>query len=358
MPINTVIREKRKELGLTQEQVATYLGVTTPAVNKWENGATCPDISLLSPLARLLQVDVNTLLCFHENLTELEVAQFANEVSKAIQQSGFEAALQTIREKVKEYPTCGLLLHTAATLLDSGLILSGLTAEKKRRYEGELLSLYERAAASDDSRVNTASTYMLATRYMQRKEFEKAQELVDHLPTPTPLDKQMLEADLLAAQDKTAEAAGLLERKLLTDFTEIHGILTRLINLEWAEENVQAAEEIAEISRKAVELFDLWEYYSYIAPLQVALLQKDAAKSVALIRALLASIQIPWNMADSALYHHIPTPLKTAGMKDFTSTLLPPLLTEFETDPKYEFLQSNQEFQMLRQEYQEKCGSH
>lgn len=33
-----MIREKRKELSLTQEQIANYLGVSTPAVNKWEKG--------------------------------------------------------------------------------------------------------------------------------------------------------------------------------------------------------------------------------------------------------------------------------------------------------------------------------
>jgi len=35
MPMNLVIQEKRKALGLTQEQVAEYLNVSTPAVNKW-----------------------------------------------------------------------------------------------------------------------------------------------------------------------------------------------------------------------------------------------------------------------------------------------------------------------------------
>ena len=34
MAMNAVIREKRKELGLTQEKVAEYLGVSAPAVNK------------------------------------------------------------------------------------------------------------------------------------------------------------------------------------------------------------------------------------------------------------------------------------------------------------------------------------
>lgn len=46
MPMNLVIQEKRKALGLTQEQVAEYLGVSTPAVSKWEKGTTCPDIIL------------------------------------------------------------------------------------------------------------------------------------------------------------------------------------------------------------------------------------------------------------------------------------------------------------------------
>ena len=40
MKINQIIKEKRKQLGLTQENVAEYLGVSTPAVSKWENGVS------------------------------------------------------------------------------------------------------------------------------------------------------------------------------------------------------------------------------------------------------------------------------------------------------------------------------
>ena len=61
MKINQIIRQKRKELSLTQEQIAEFLGVSTPAVNKWEKGSTYPDITLLPALARLLKVDLNTL---------------------------------------------------------------------------------------------------------------------------------------------------------------------------------------------------------------------------------------------------------------------------------------------------------
>lgn len=40
MNLHEVIREKRKNLNLTQEQVARYLGVSAPAVNKWEKGGS------------------------------------------------------------------------------------------------------------------------------------------------------------------------------------------------------------------------------------------------------------------------------------------------------------------------------
>ena len=43
MNIGSVIKKYRKELGYTQEEMANRLGVTTPAVNKWENGKYLPD---------------------------------------------------------------------------------------------------------------------------------------------------------------------------------------------------------------------------------------------------------------------------------------------------------------------------
>ena len=46
MDIGVVIKKYRKEAGMTQEEIANRLGVTTPAVNKWENSNSKPDIEL------------------------------------------------------------------------------------------------------------------------------------------------------------------------------------------------------------------------------------------------------------------------------------------------------------------------
>ena len=40
MKINEVIRKYRKEKHMTQEEMANRLGVTAPAVNKWESGVS------------------------------------------------------------------------------------------------------------------------------------------------------------------------------------------------------------------------------------------------------------------------------------------------------------------------------
>ena len=52
----------RRKKELKQDDLAEMLGVSPQAVSKWENDQTCPDISALPKLARLLGVTVDELL--------------------------------------------------------------------------------------------------------------------------------------------------------------------------------------------------------------------------------------------------------------------------------------------------------
>ena len=53
---------QRKEKGYTQKELAARLFVSDKAVSKWERGLSMPDISLLMPLADILDVTVTELL--------------------------------------------------------------------------------------------------------------------------------------------------------------------------------------------------------------------------------------------------------------------------------------------------------
>ncbi len=60
--IGKTIREKRKEKGLTQEELAGRLNVNQKTVSRWERGLTIPDFSLLESIATELDTDANELM--------------------------------------------------------------------------------------------------------------------------------------------------------------------------------------------------------------------------------------------------------------------------------------------------------
>ena len=84
MSLGKVIRKYRKIRNLTQEEMASRLGVSAPAVNKWENENSYPDITLLAPIARLLDISLDTLLCFREELTKEEVNEILQESDRRL----------------------------------------------------------------------------------------------------------------------------------------------------------------------------------------------------------------------------------------------------------------------------------
>lgn len=63
--IAAFIVSKRKELGMTQADVAGRLNVSFQAVSKWENG-TLPNVEILVGLAELLRVSVDEILAGRE----------------------------------------------------------------------------------------------------------------------------------------------------------------------------------------------------------------------------------------------------------------------------------------------------
>lgn len=60
--IGNRIARYRKAKNLTQEALANQIGVSSQAVSKWETDASCPDISALPQLCRILGITTDELL--------------------------------------------------------------------------------------------------------------------------------------------------------------------------------------------------------------------------------------------------------------------------------------------------------
>jgi transcriptional regulator with XRE-family HTH domain len=62
MEINEVLKKRRKELSMTQEQVAEKIFVSQKSVSNWENNKNYPDIESLIRLAHLYDLSLDHLL--------------------------------------------------------------------------------------------------------------------------------------------------------------------------------------------------------------------------------------------------------------------------------------------------------
>lgn len=349
MDINNILRDKRKSLGLTQEQVATHLGITAPAVNKWEKGLSYPDITLLPRLARLLKTDPNTLLCFNENLTDSEIGSFLNQVTETIKTSGFEQGYDLAVEQIRQYPHCGKLKYNLALILDGAVLISISAKDSHENYTIQIDELYKEVAECGDEILANNARFILASKHLSKNEFDKAQILIDLMPQKSAIpDKQTLQANMLSMQDKNSEAAVILERMALTSLQEILVPVTKLIPILVSEDKHLQAEQLAKSIQLQYQSFGLWDYSAYLAPMQLAIAKKDIQTSIEIISKMLNACVNAWESSNCPLYLHQPVKevSKTMGY-DF----LPSLLLELENSSEYAFLQSSSEFCELITKY-------
>ena len=141
--IGEVIQRKRKEAGLTQAQLAERLGVTPPAVNRWEKNLSFPDATLLAPLARLLKTDINTLFSFYDTLSEIERESTVNEARMIFLQEGEQDGLSFVERVVKKNLSDGILYKKLGDMLHGIHILQKPNAPLK--HLDRIAAYYERA---------------------------------------------------------------------------------------------------------------------------------------------------------------------------------------------------------------------
>ena len=65
--IGNYIMTKRKELTLTQEQLAEKLGVSSKTISKWECGKTLPDHNIIELLCKVLKITTSELINGEDN---------------------------------------------------------------------------------------------------------------------------------------------------------------------------------------------------------------------------------------------------------------------------------------------------
>lgn len=301
MKINKVIRKYRKEANLTQEQIAICLGVSAPAVNKWENGISYPDITLLSPLARVLKINIDTLLSFNEELTDKEIDLMANEIAELARNVSYQKAYERGAELIKEYATCDRLILSITSILDCFLTQG---VENQDGYEAQILLWYELIATSEKQEIASMAAASLVSKYTSKQEFEKAQQLIDCIP-PAGYDKQLIQAMLFKNQGKNEKAYEIYERMLLKNANELWNIIQLIIRLLSQEEAFNKTKRYIDLGKEVVQLFDLGAYSENTTELFLAIERRETEKSLEILEQMVSKIETISDFRKSDLYTHI-----------------------------------------------------
>lgn len=104
MIIGLKIRELRKKRGMTQEELASHLNVSSKAVSKWENGNAYPDITLIPSIASVFEVSTDNLFGIHDNIENERTKELRVEYSRLCQNGDNKGRVALMREALSEYP--------------------------------------------------------------------------------------------------------------------------------------------------------------------------------------------------------------------------------------------------------------
>jgi transcriptional regulator with XRE-family HTH domain len=302
MNINEVIRKYRKEKNMTQEEMANRLGVTAPAVNKWESGASMPDISLLAPIARLLGISLDELLSFNESLSEIEEKGIINEVNMLLNTQPMEVGFKRITDIVKEYPNAENLILSLVTVFAGRRMV--FSAQDMQEYEKWIHSTYKNLQGSNSEFIRHRATDGLYAYYISREQYAEAEECLEYYSADDPDRKRKL-APILYGTGKYEEAYKTIEELLFSDYQRISVGLNELFTVAIKNGDYEKAKKAIEKVCALAKLFEMGKYHENASRVSYASAMKDADEALRWMDELLGETDTLMDFTKSDLYEHM-----------------------------------------------------
>lgn len=167
LPIGEEIARRRKQRGITQQELAVFMNVSKASVSKWETGQSYPDITSLPLLAAYFDCSVDELLILDSQLSPKEIQRIYQLLKDAFQTKTPSEVLALAQSFIKRYYSCyPFLLQMGSFYLNHWDLLpdvpvadsteghpseEALMEAKKTTYLKEAEILYQRIIAHGDN---------------------------------------------------------------------------------------------------------------------------------------------------------------------------------------------------------------
>ncbi len=176
--IGGAIRKLRREKDVTQDELATAIGVTAQAVSKWERAEGYPDITLLPEIARYFGVSLDTVCGMDEEREKAEIEMILRE-ARGIRDSACENSrkVEVLRRGLERFP------QSFQLKLELAYYLIGCTAENYQEHLEESIRIHEEILERcTDQKIRSNAIANICTAYERAGYHEKAAETAKSLP--------------------------------------------------------------------------------------------------------------------------------------------------------------------------------
>lgn len=154
MSIGEVLKERRIELSIKQDDLAERMGVTVQTVSKWERGITEPKASQVSELANVLKMNEKEICSGKRSSSNIDPFDFVKITSSCIKDISETELILTIYEHV-EHPEKFMF-----ALADKAEVPFLTHNEKQKEQARHMLSLYDNGSLqfNDDAEKDACLT--------------------------------------------------------------------------------------------------------------------------------------------------------------------------------------------------------
>ena len=184
LSIGTNIKNLRAKHKITQDQLATFLGITSQAISRWENGTVYPDIEMLPSIAEFFGVSTDDLLGINKDEKEKRRDEIYLEIEKGYEsgENIGEDAVNTARQYAAEFPSDEWIELNLANTISRSYMWNEETRDP--RYLAEAEKLYQTLIdTAEDSDIRFRALQKLAALYtIGYENDEKANEVLRQLP--------------------------------------------------------------------------------------------------------------------------------------------------------------------------------
>lgn len=211
--IGEVIHRLRKEKGITQDQLASFIGVSTAAVSKWESGISYPDITLLPLLATFFNITIDKLLNFKIELSEKEVMELFSECEKLFSAGELSNAISKSKNYVIKYP------HSYYLKLRIGFLFNmyswkSVSEEEGMKMIGYAIELFEDVSKNcPNIELSEQALFQLGALYPTIGEEDKAIECLNKI-RKSHLDPNMILSSIYIEKGELKKAREILQSNL------------------------------------------------------------------------------------------------------------------------------------------------